>query len=373
MAGVGKSANLKPVSRDQVIYGRKQFVKGETTVKELSKRWERGIAWVRLALRGKIYPGKTVINVELTRFRRRMTPEQVIEARRAYAAGEMNQEEIAAKYGQINCGNMLFGKTYKDIGEAVTDKRNYRSLSDEEVIEVRRAYAAKEFTQHEIAAKYKLHQKSVSNLLRGLTYKHLEGAVEDSDGKFARKLTDQQVIEARKAFRSRKLTVKSLAEYYGIDRSPMRGILVGRCYKEVPLAVKRITDFAPPRKGRSNRLLHSEAMTPEERSVAKSSVLALIDHYGGTQNTATALGMKIETIQHWRKKGMVSLPQYQKIAEILAVPVEQVRPDLHRPNGKPYYGLPSTSRDEIEMLIAMANDIGSVRVHWSEREDEEAA
>jgi hypothetical protein len=368
---VGKNAKLKPVTVEQVVIGRKEFVKGEVTVRELAQRWERGHEWVRLALRGKIFPKtEAAITGSLTRCRRHMTDKQVIEARRAYVAGEIKQEEIATKYGlsQTRCSSMLFGKTYKDIGEAVTARPNYRRLTDKEVLEARRAYAAKEVNQNQLAAKYNLHQKTISWLLRGKTYKHLPGAVPDGNGQFQRKLTDEQVLAARKAFRTRQIAVKHLADYYRLDRAPMQNILVGKSYKNVPLAVRRIADFAPKRAGNMKRLRYIEAMTEAERALAKRTILGLLARYGGTRGLADAVGVKIHAVQKWRKQGCAARNTHEQVAEITGVPKEHLRPDMHRPTGKPYYGLPTASRDEIGMLIMFATT-GRIKLP----EDEEAA
>lgn len=113
----------------------------------------------------------------------KLTEEQVVEARTKYATGRHTQLDLAREYG-LSDGPMwelLHGITWKYLpgaaalpdGLAKGSRSHFAKLDEPTVIEIREKYATGKFKQAELAAEYGLTPTPMSQLLRGVTWKHL--------------------------------------------------------------------------------------------------------------------------------------------------------------------------------------------------------
>ena len=349
---------FKVITPLMISVARRDFAARKVTVLELMQRMDRGDAWVRLMLRGKLdgQHKRHAIQGNLSSFKRHMTNEQVIEARRAYAAKEINQVQLARKLGvdQHSIATMLSGETYKDIPGAIDVLYDQpRVFTDEEVIEMRLAYRDRRITQTVLEKKYGVHQKTISQMLRGITYKHLPHAVEDRDGSVeSRMLSNQQVMDARKLLSSRRFTVRELATYYRTSHTVMARLLDGRTYAEVPGALS--IDYARSRVGRQMRKTTLDMMQADERRIARAAVDKLIAHFGGQKAAARALGLGIRTVHQWSMRGYIGSETVDKVAEVMGLPVAEMRPDMIRLRGiKADYSPNKPTPAELEMAVRM--------------------
>lgn len=226
-------------------------------------------------------------------------------------------------------------------------------LTDEQVIEARRAYGAREISQPKLAKMLGLGQANVSHMLLGRTYKHLPGAVDPRKRcETLRTLTNEQVHEARRAFLTGNFSVRDLGEYYGISRTAMHRVLTGKFYRDVPDIISE--ENMPSSRKRENRRPVASAFTTEEAAQAKLAVTTLIAKFGDMKGVAAGMGIPYPMVLRWKVKGYVSTPQIAAVAHTLDWPKEKVRPDRYRPEGPARMMAPRPGKKEMAMLIAMA-------------------
>lgn len=113
----------------------------------------------------------------------KLTEAQVIEARLEFATGRYTQSELAAKYGLTSgpMSNLLYGDTWRHLPHAASkpellkggSRSHFAKLDEEKVSAIRAKYATGDFTQTELAAEYGLTPTPMSQLLRGVTWKHV--------------------------------------------------------------------------------------------------------------------------------------------------------------------------------------------------------
>lgn len=226
-------------------------------------------------------------------------------------------------------------------------------LTDEQVIEARRAYGAREISQPKLAKLLGLGQANISHMLLGRTYKHLPGAVEPRKRcETLRTLTFEQVHEARLAFKTGNFSVRDLGEYYGISRTAMHRVLTGKFYRDVPDIIS-IEDMPPSRK-RENRRPVAASFTREEAAQAKLAVTTLIAKFGDMKGVAAGMNIPYPMILRWKVKGYISTPQIEVVARTLDWPNEKVRPDRYRPEGPARMMAPRPGKKEMALLIGLA-------------------
>lgn len=113
----------------------------------------------------------------------KLTEEQVVEARLKFESGRHSQHALAQEYG-ISDGPMwqlLHGLTWKYLphaaplsdGVAKGSRSPWAKLTESTVMEIRRKYATGEYKQSDLANEYGLTPTPMSQLLRGITWKHL--------------------------------------------------------------------------------------------------------------------------------------------------------------------------------------------------------
>lgn len=104
-------------------------------------------------------------------------------------------------------------------------------LTEEEIIELRKAYANKESPKKIYDAKYKerLHYNAFLNIWSGRRYKNIMPEVIEN-GRHT-KLTQEIADDIRKAYREEKVSYQKLAERFGISKSSVADVLKGRTWK----------------------------------------------------------------------------------------------------------------------------------------------
>lgn len=173
-------------TNEQVIEFRRRVRSGEISFTALGR--EAGVrhGTMRLLVIGRTYadvPGALSPSEIPKRGgnRRQFTQEQVLFMRLTYQGG-VSANALARAY-KINLKAMteiLKGRVYKEVPERV-DLTNFmervRTLSDEDVLKIRRYYASRTVSMRMLALEYGIAKKNIGDAIRGLTYKHLPLAV----------------------------------------------------------------------------------------------------------------------------------------------------------------------------------------------------
>lgn len=125
------------------------------------------------------------IQKPVSKFSRRFTAEEIETIRNLYATGQYNQKQLAKAYNtsQSRIHEICTGSQHKDAGGTISglNQRKWRvgagnpatHLSDDMVLEIRRAYAAKELVQTQLAEKYGISQNAISQIVRRKKWAHI--------------------------------------------------------------------------------------------------------------------------------------------------------------------------------------------------------
>ena len=184
----------------------------------------------------------------------KLTAAQVDEIRGRYAAGGITYRELAAEHGvSINViaqivKHLIWAHLGDTDDEAAADKRargeaHYASrLTELQVGEIRRRYAAGGITQRELAAEYGVSIQAIGHIIKHLTWAHLDAPDTDEaavnnmprgEAHPASKLTADQVREIRRSYTAGGITYRELAAEYGVSEITVRLIVKHRAWAHV--------------------------------------------------------------------------------------------------------------------------------------------
>lgn len=171
------------------------------------------------------------------------TDEKVLEMRRLYREGGITQKELVARFGGTSrtMSRALTGGTFKHLPGAITPYdgvKKRRQLTPEVALFMRLQYETEGVSIKTLSDRYGLHSDGTRKILLGKMYREVPGALErlKPAGK-PRKLTEAEVIEARRKYRTQYVSMHDLSKEYGIGTFAMANILRGYAYKELPYAV----------------------------------------------------------------------------------------------------------------------------------------
>ncbi len=128
------------------------------------------------------------------------TPEQAMEIRQLYASGRYSQAELGEKYGVSRaaiCGIVTGRKAWKRLGSPLplADGRSTRrsTLTSPQAESIRREYAAGDISQVALCAKYGVTRSTIGSIIRGETWVDAGGPIQSVDGpvqRASRRLAD---------------------------------------------------------------------------------------------------------------------------------------------------------------------------------------
>lgn len=98
-------------------------------------------------------------------------------------------------------------------------------LKDEDILEIRRMYVSGEATQAEIGERYGIWQTHVGHIVHGESWPHLP--FPNGRKKKRTKLTEENVIEMRRLFRSGEADKSDLTTKYGVTLDTVNRIVAG--------------------------------------------------------------------------------------------------------------------------------------------------
>lgn len=116
-------------------------------------------------------------------------------------------------------------------------KRSSAKLTDDQVEAIRVAYASGQHSQRMLACQYGVGQMTVSQVVRGKTWRHVGGPIQESGGrrnspnekrgsdKPIARLTEQQALDIRTLYASGNYSQKVLAARYGVGQMTISWIV----------------------------------------------------------------------------------------------------------------------------------------------------
>lgn len=122
------------------------------------------------------------------------------------------------------------------------ERSNHVKLTEADVLEIRKMYADGGILQSELAKRFGVSHSLVVKIILGKLWKRSfvpGGKTRDSYGErhHSAKLTEASVLEIRKIYSEGKLTQEKIAKRYGVDRSVVGSIVLGKIWKHLPTNV----------------------------------------------------------------------------------------------------------------------------------------
>lgn len=182
---LGEEQPTATVSNETVIRIREDRALG-LTYAALSKKYSLPKYTICRICTGRLWSSVGgPIQTPQERSARRFTDEEIENMRNLYATGNYSQEQLASMFNTIQRSVHLIctGKRYAGKSGDISgyNEREWRigsgnpsaRLSDEAVLEIRRAYAAKEMVQAQLAHKYGVSQNTISKIVRREKWTHI--------------------------------------------------------------------------------------------------------------------------------------------------------------------------------------------------------
>jgi predicted DNA-binding protein YlxM (UPF0122 family) len=170
--------------------------------------------------------------------KRKLTDEQVVSARQLYASGHSGGS-ISRSLGVSDFCVMqaIYGITYADIPGCLPKQKEsgFPKLTTAQVIEIRQMYRDGH-TNTEIAQRFSMSVAAIWGAVTGKTFKDVPGVVASHELRSDRKLTEEQAETAREMYRSGH-PQSAIADHFSVSRRTMGDIVAGITYANVPGAV----------------------------------------------------------------------------------------------------------------------------------------
>jgi plasmid maintenance system antidote protein VapI len=160
----------------------------------------------------------------------------VIRMRKLYARSkDMHQSEVAKQFGisKSLANAILTGRLYAHLPFAIKKGHPGRVFTDEQVLFIRLQYQAGLSLKKLGEAYGGRDPATINRIVSGETYAHVPEATPLRASGFQRRLTEEQVIQARRMYKTRWVPGKVIAKELGVGDS-IYNVLRGRAYKELP-------------------------------------------------------------------------------------------------------------------------------------------
>ena len=171
--------------------------------------------------------------------RAKLTNAEVENIRKRYINGESSKsiyEDYKNIYDSIDTfKQIILGTHYKNVGFVPTKldiKLNNKSISKEDIIEMRRQYYLENATMSSLAQQYKLSTSSIQDIVNRKSYKEIEDNIPNKRKREKYRLTPDQVREIREKANNG-VSVQELAAEYCIDSTAIRKCIKRQTYKNI--------------------------------------------------------------------------------------------------------------------------------------------
>jgi hypothetical protein len=199
----------------------------------------------RRILIGEIFPEAGFI-VPVEHLACPLSDEEVIAMRLRFreANGAITVEQMAKEIGRKveHTRQLLNGTRRKHLPHAITIPHRGRKplgLPDEVVLFIRILYASGKVSRNKLEKAYGIDADRLTGVIDGTDYPHvplIENSFREtySTQRVNRKLTDQQVAHFRTMYTRGLRTLTSIARQTGMSLGPIRSMLYGKTYKDLP-------------------------------------------------------------------------------------------------------------------------------------------
>lgn len=230
------------LTNSQVLSIRKTFDGEPNTVKRLARQYGVSKSAIRAILDGTNYPS---VGGKLYNFDKRVDDSIVVELRQRYVNDGIPTPQLAEEYG-INQGticSLVNGNSRKDLG-GPTHKRTMlgedhpqAKLTDAEVVEIRKRYAAGGVTYRELAEDYGTVIPTIASIITGKSRLEAGGPISTwamkGDKTPNSKLNEKDVLQIRDMYAGGGYTYAMIADNFAISKGWVAEIVRGEVWEHV--------------------------------------------------------------------------------------------------------------------------------------------
>lgn len=242
-------ARSRRLDTEVVLFIRLQYDPPLVHTGTLAKAYGLSQTCVTKIITGKTYPDVPG-SVALRRGRgtARFRSKEVVAIRQRFRDEQpsLTQRALAQELGlgETNLHELLIGVSYSDVPGALSPEEikafqiANRRLPPEVALFMRLQHRPGVVSCLKLGRVYGVSHEHAVQIVTGKVYRDVPCAVANVGPPGApRKITDEQVIKARRQYRSRHVTFRELAQDYGLSRDRMQQIVRGYGRKELPEAV----------------------------------------------------------------------------------------------------------------------------------------
>lgn len=183
--------------------------------------------------RGKTWSSVTVSG--FTPSASQLTSEEVISIKKLFRDSNLSNKEIADIYkvSHSNISAIRTGRSWKSVGLSIKYDRSANKLTKTEVKEIKKEMISSNLSNKELADKYKVHPKTISDIRNNKSWVNIE--VEGFDNRNLNKshikLTKKDVVNIKQLFG--KKSIKDIAKQYNVSYTTIHNIRSGRSWANV--------------------------------------------------------------------------------------------------------------------------------------------
>lgn len=167
----------------------------------------------------------------------KLTKQEVAEIREKFNSGKFSQMHLSEIYktSLSNIGSIVKNNSWHDDGYVLTSVANKSfnnppaQLTDEEVLEIRLCYKDEDINQDEIARRYGVEANTVSNIIRNKVRYDSSYKVPNEKLKrrkrYVGKLTEKDALIIRDRYNNEPISQTDLAEIYGVNQSAISRVI----------------------------------------------------------------------------------------------------------------------------------------------------
>jgi Mor family transcriptional regulator len=177
----------------------------------------------------------------------KLTEEQVMDIRKEYAAGNVTALDLAKKYGVTSdtIYRVANGRSWRHLPIVDRSRKSCRvkTLSDEQVMDIRKEYVEGDATASDLAKKYGVRLPQIRRAIGSLYWLPLQSIPPKRKPTLSHKhkrLNEEQVMSIRKEYARGDVAVPDLTKKYDMSCSQIRYIVNGKSWKHLPVIPRKV-------------------------------------------------------------------------------------------------------------------------------------